>query len=128
MPEPTEPNEIPLISLSLFPIEVLWPGGTEGSSHTVLSVPRDSMLFAAIRALPPTPLPPGHRIVGLLGGFDSRCGRCVGVLDHDCYGQLYTWTLAAELGGLLWAHYPSHPVSAYILALEPESRVVLDWH
>lgn len=79
-----------------------------------------------------TPLPKDHDIWGPSGAVieegDHEGERCYGKLVADAYGTAYHWMTAKKLLTFLKKHWPKHPVTAYVKALPPNYRVVLDWH
>jgi hypothetical protein len=120
------------LDLRLLPVDSMWNGGTAGNCHTILNTPRDYDLYDDIRTAKPEALPVGHNFTSHLGvriPDGSMAGEpSYGRLDRDSYGELYTWIRADALGPILWKHYAAHPVSSYIMALPPDTMVVLDWH
>lgn len=119
------------IELRLYPVD-RWRGGIEGTCHTILNAPQNYDLFDDIRALSPDPLPAGHCFTGWIGDrlkdgpYEGE--PVYGRLGSDSYGKPLTWLRAEELGVQLSKHFPSHPVTAFVRALSPDTMVVLDWH
>lgn len=102
-------------------------------AQTILQVPQDYELFAAIRA---RALPirisdhvPRVRVsswVATTGDGEQGWGDLD--LASDCRGDPYTWVAAGDLAPVLARHLRLHPVTAYVGAMRPSDKVILDWH
>lgn len=124
------------VRLDLFPIDHVHenPDGTLwGYSHTVIRLPEGlEDLIELIGDLPSNELlPDGHNITSIVGAritYGPLEGEPThGVLTTDCMFEPYRWVTAGDLARVLRKFFPKHPTTAYIAAMKPTDRVVLDW-
>lgn len=122
------------LDLKLLPLDYLSAGksGPWGYSHTVLSVNRNSELFDAIALLDDEELPQGASIASYVGGDvpdGAKEGEtCYGVLDQTPYGDRCTWIDVEALVPAFAKHMSDQPVTAYLRAMRPGTKIVLYWH
>ena len=121
-------------ALDLLPVDA-WTesnGKVWGFSHTIIPVNRGSVLddgdtYGDIEDLKPTPIPPKAEFssyVAVRKDGDYKYG----VLKTTPYGKPYTWVTAKALAPVLKKHRPDDAVTAYVAALEPDTKIILHWH
>ena len=122
------------VDLRLLPIDCLHNdnGMIWGFSHTVLSLPRRSEAWPAFEPIVES-LPASHSISSFccarIPDGRSEGETMYGVIpDRDSYDCKYTWSTAGQLKPVLRQWFAEHAATAYIEALNDDTRVVLDWH
>lgn len=102
-------------------------------AQTILQVPQDYELFADIRARALPTLISDHASCVRVSSWVATTGddeQGWGDLDlaSDCRGDPYTWIDAGDLAPVLDRHLRLYPVTAYVRAMRPSDKVILDWH
>lgn len=134
------------LDLRLLPCEH-WDAHNWGFSHTILTLGRLSYdVYDAFEAsVKPhvQPMPAGHNISSYIGKLipDGRAQgeRYYGTIRaEDAYGTPYTFVTAQHLLPWLEEHFrydgsQGHgpyqaSIVAYMCALPPDTKIVLDWH
>lgn len=118
------------VDLRLLPLDHL--DGSWGFSHTILSLPRKRQAWPAFEPIV-EPLPVNHNISSFVGATvpdgqsegEHMYGR---IRERDAYDCKYTWSTAGQLKPVLRQWFAEHAATAYIEALNDDTRVVLDWH
>jgi hypothetical protein len=139
------------VDLRLLPCEawrVMADGRVWGYSHTILNLGRVSYAthdaFEALVRPHVARLPADHRVSSFVGAI-APDGRHEGervygtIRDKDAYGTPYEVVEARHLLPWLAEHFPHRDhygasdgfraaIVAYVRALPPETKIVLDWH
>jgi hypothetical protein len=135
------------IDLRLLPCEY-WReenGRVWGCSHTILDLGRVHRdvhdAFDAMVKPHLVPLPEGHDVTSYVGAVVSegyyKGERIYGALKDDAYGESYKAVAAKHLLPWLEKHFCydgerggpyQTSIAAYVRALPPDTKIVLDWH